>query len=357
MSNNKGFTLVEVIIAVAILALISGVLLKTFVVASKVNKNASEIDEANILATSKIEMIKKDGNAYMKPFVDSKQAKIKEEYYNKDNAKVSSKSEAESINVTTEVQEIEYYKSNWEKTKDKNEATYITTTKVKKFEQQGKLTTFIPDDKSVNGSRKISSKIKEYLIVAIENLDGIELKESEGIEPDHNYELYILKKADGVVENLEEAFRKEVNNMYERKYKNRKTRPWVWAKMDAIRGYCRYLYDNYGGHRCVDWNYDKAKKETKALKGSIPLVLDVEKSSEEYKIKIINTTEFNLDIYLCKEDEETNIDFITQEGSLGITNIDLDRKKQNYFDINVNITKIKDKKVLLNYSNKKYFAD
>lgn len=57
MKNNKGFTLVEVIIAIAALGIICAVLLKLFVLAGDTNKQAGNMQEAQLAVTSVAEVL------------------------------------------------------------------------------------------------------------------------------------------------------------------------------------------------------------------------------------------------------------------------------------------------------------
>ncbi len=56
--SNRGFTLIEVVVAFAVLAIISGTLLQIFVTATQVNQNAFEIDKASAIAVEAIERFK-----------------------------------------------------------------------------------------------------------------------------------------------------------------------------------------------------------------------------------------------------------------------------------------------------------
>ncbi len=56
--NRDGFTLVEVIAAFAVLAIVGGVLLQLFVVAARTNRMAYDTDKANVLAVEASEMFK-----------------------------------------------------------------------------------------------------------------------------------------------------------------------------------------------------------------------------------------------------------------------------------------------------------
>lgn len=57
MKNKKGFTLVEVIIAIAALGIICAVLLKLFVLAGDTNKQAGNMQEAQLAVTSVAEVL------------------------------------------------------------------------------------------------------------------------------------------------------------------------------------------------------------------------------------------------------------------------------------------------------------
>lgn len=63
IKGNKGFTLVEIIVALAILALLSGTLLQVFVLSSDMNSRADDLDRANVVATSMAEEFKSGANA------------------------------------------------------------------------------------------------------------------------------------------------------------------------------------------------------------------------------------------------------------------------------------------------------
>lgn len=56
--NNKGFTLVELLIAIAILGIIVGPFMKSFVTAAKTNAKAQQIQNATLLATNIMEEVK-----------------------------------------------------------------------------------------------------------------------------------------------------------------------------------------------------------------------------------------------------------------------------------------------------------
>lgn len=62
MKNNKGFTLVEVIISIAVLSVLCVIFLQLFVKASDISDRAHELDESVTLTNSTMEIVKSIGS-------------------------------------------------------------------------------------------------------------------------------------------------------------------------------------------------------------------------------------------------------------------------------------------------------
>ncbi len=92
---KKGFSLVEIIISIAALALTCGFVLDMFLTASKLNIKARDLDHATNIAINSIEILKACDTL--------------EEYINKD---IFEKSEMENINDTLHIKK--YYSKYWE---------------------------------------------------------------------------------------------------------------------------------------------------------------------------------------------------------------------------------------------------
>ncbi len=56
--NRGGFSLVEVILSIAVLALLSGFILQFFITSSRLNERSSQVDQATVLAASAVENFK-----------------------------------------------------------------------------------------------------------------------------------------------------------------------------------------------------------------------------------------------------------------------------------------------------------
>lgn len=56
--NRKGFTLLEIIVAMAIIAIIAGPLLQTFLTSTRVGQHSYEIDKANTISVQTVEKLK-----------------------------------------------------------------------------------------------------------------------------------------------------------------------------------------------------------------------------------------------------------------------------------------------------------
>jgi len=62
--NEKGFTLVEVIISIAALGIICAVLLRLFVLAGATNNQANDVQDAQIAVTSAVEVLAASDTVY-----------------------------------------------------------------------------------------------------------------------------------------------------------------------------------------------------------------------------------------------------------------------------------------------------
>ena len=62
LKNEDGFTLLEIILSIAILAVISGFILDMFIVSSNVNKSAQDLDIASTKAANALELFKSQGS-------------------------------------------------------------------------------------------------------------------------------------------------------------------------------------------------------------------------------------------------------------------------------------------------------
>lgn len=58
IKNNRGFTLVEVIIAIGIIAIASVIILQLFITAKNINQKANDLDKSILASTSIIELFK-----------------------------------------------------------------------------------------------------------------------------------------------------------------------------------------------------------------------------------------------------------------------------------------------------------
>ncbi|SMC42804.1 pilus assembly FimT family protein [Papillibacter cinnamivorans] len=58
--NKKGFTLMEVMVAIAIVAIVSGPLLQTFITSNRVGRRSYDVDKANAASVKTVEAVKGD---------------------------------------------------------------------------------------------------------------------------------------------------------------------------------------------------------------------------------------------------------------------------------------------------------
>jgi prepilin-type N-terminal cleavage/methylation domain-containing protein len=123
MKSNKGFTLIEVLVAFVVLVLISAALLQTFVVSAKLNRRAYDIDKATALAVRIQEVFRRDTSQFRDGDISYLEANV-DEMLGADNVFTYTISPD-----TKEIQPIsnmikQYLDSDWKSTADTN-APYL----------------------------------------------------------------------------------------------------------------------------------------------------------------------------------------------------------------------------------------
>ncbi|QZY55263.1 type IV pilus modification PilV family protein [Crassaminicella profunda] len=116
LKNNKGFTLLEVIIAITILAMVVGTLLRSFAFSAKLNKRAYDTDMANALALSEAEKIKKDCAMYMV----GKTKETKYFYLNESGNKIKTTKNNEASIIEEKTTGTKYFDIQWNEVLDKD---------------------------------------------------------------------------------------------------------------------------------------------------------------------------------------------------------------------------------------------
>lgn len=64
MRNKNGFTLMEVIVAIAVVAIVAGPLLQVFITSNRVGRNSYDVDHANAVAVKTVEKIIEGADGY-----------------------------------------------------------------------------------------------------------------------------------------------------------------------------------------------------------------------------------------------------------------------------------------------------
>jgi prepilin-type N-terminal cleavage/methylation domain-containing protein len=111
IKNNRGFTLVEVIIAIGIMAIASVVILQLFITAKNINQKANDLDKSILASTSIIELFKSGetpDDIKTDPYIE--------------HAKIDESNDIININI--------YYDDNWNLLESKDGNLYFTLTAV-----------------------------------------------------------------------------------------------------------------------------------------------------------------------------------------------------------------------------------
>ena len=107
-NSNKGFTLVEVIISVAVLCIVCGIILRLFVSAGELGIKNSDIGKARIVALNRMETLKSSDQPFDMEVLDEG-------------------------NVVWPVKLLEYYDSGWNRVQSSQNPAFVLSVKVKPY--------------------------------------------------------------------------------------------------------------------------------------------------------------------------------------------------------------------------------
>lgn len=351
MNKHKGFTLIEIIISIAIISIVGLSVMQMFTTSSKVNRRAKEIDNANLKATSIIEKIKNNPDNFVK---DMKLEK--ERLLDKNGRVVTNEKEAKTCENSYE--KTIYYDYHWNEVVDVKKARFKSTVNLKKKANYGESSDFNPKKYSTTQKRDpvIDGSTDQYFLIVLNEPEFFKRKENYT-----NYEMYIFKdytkttflewlyKERGGYKDLYVSKRMEKGESYEKAIKD----------FDVIRSLGEDIVIFYAVRDIQSFgqsNYEDSDAKDKTI-DSVPFYLQFNDLDKKQNVEVFNISNKNVDIYILsnyKEKVEKNINFISSGGIFGKTYLDESRKDESNFDIEVKVTPINSNKSLAKLEVKKY---
>ncbi|MCT4618474.1 MAG: prepilin-type N-terminal cleavage/methylation domain-containing protein [Marinisporobacter sp.] len=278
--NNKGFTLLEVIIAISILAMVVGTLLRSFAFSAKLNKRAYDTNMANALALSEAEEIKKDCEAY--------------------------------IGVVNQKIEVEYFDIQWNSlgNTDSADAKFVREVKVEKVKKEGRMNSYM-ENTYMDDERVHIMVPNELAIVGV-----LHEEYSSGAKANREYKLNTysftqnrradiargLMKWKKYIDDEEKKSRKLSGTELVNKF--REGLYWYMPYIKAPNGENNYSIGNLkSGYTLGDQDEVRGQgidelKVTDAIPITFLCREDTMKQAVTYKIYLVNLTNKNVDVYV-----------------------------------------------------------
>lgn len=354
MKKNKGFTLIEVVISIAIISIVGLSVMQMFTTSSKVNRKAKEIDEANLKATSIIEKIKNNPENY------AKNMKLnKEKFLDKGGYVVTDEKKAKTSE--SEYEKVIYYDYQWNEVGDVKKAKFKSTVKLNKKGNYGEHSDFNPRKYDTTGydDPVIDGTTDQYLIIALNEPEYF-----KGDKPYTTYEMYIFK--DFTSESFLKFLYDEKNGyrgIYIRDRMSKgKTYKEATDEFDAICSLGEDIVIFYAVRAMQTQgksSFENPDAKEKAV-DSIPFYVKFENLDKNQNIEVYNISNKNIDIYILsdyKEQVEKNINFVSKKGVFGKTYLNESRKDESNFDVEVKVTSIDNDRNLAKLEMKKYRAN
>lgn len=328
-SKKQGFTLIEVVVSIAIISIVGFSIMNSFTTSNKVNRNAKEIDYANEKSANVLEKFKKDPKEYIKTMELDKTEKEDENGWKKKYKKTV------------------YFNYNWEEVREgSSDKAYYMDFQVIDETSLGTLGNNLPSkDKPFPGYEDMDPFIKDgiskYVLYIID-------RPVQTLANQNSYELYLIE---GCSDDI-------FTNWFNRSYASWHNANLVGGikpiSQDAINsrsGDDKLLYVLRDLNLIVKSNNASDEKvqfgryEYNAGTGSIPLYLNLKNPKSHCVVDVVNNTSKSLDLYLLskgKEDEieDMNIQFEFRNGYCTKTHISKDKKNESKYSGKVSLKKI-----------------
>ena len=274
--KRKGFTLIEIIIVLAVLGMIFGVLLNSFILSIRMNKRAINTDMARTLAESKVEELKDISPSLFK------------------------------YGDTTTVESI-FYDKEWQSTDEKN-ASFKLQAQITKTSIKDRMNVFKPNTYIEGSHHHLMSPQAPYtlIVVAPNGSNSYERKYLVGAIDseinDHIFDMFVESFNENSQKNLNaEEFGKEINKVI----------------MDANKKNTAYAerqgkYKNYNPYyvgKKKNASYNSSEKgnianrlDERDFGESLPIKVYFDEKAligyDHFQIQILNLTDQNIDFFI-----------------------------------------------------------
>ncbi|MFX0548762.1 prepilin-type N-terminal cleavage/methylation domain-containing protein [Hathewaya histolytica] len=346
MKKNKGFTLIEVIISIAIISIVGFSVMNMFNTSTKVNRNAKELDYANLKATNTVEKIK---NA---PLEFTKTMDLRDEAYFKDKQVVINKEDANRLEKR--YAKVIYYDYSWNEVSKKKDAKFKATVNLTEERFLGEPTSVKPKKYKTNTGKDptIYGNADDYLIVTIDIIGA-----DKDTTTNADYETYVLEGY------TEETFKKWLFSedgykpIFIQKALTREKNPAPSEKV-AIQWYNGTKNLGYERLRfyalrdmAKEWQQDYELKKNiggGAIDG-IPYYLKFNNPNKKYNIEVLNCSSKKLDIYITGNEKSTiknNTKFTSSQGTFSTTYLSEGRVYETKFHGDIIVSSLDNKRIL-----------
>lgn len=353
MKNNKGFTIIELILSISILIILFQCGYILFNGAKKTNKKASQIDMANAIALSKIEEMKSDPLKFY-----NKHKTGEEEYYDRDNKIIDSSEKKFNKDrfydrlrkCANKAKLVQYYDKNGNLVKNKKDAEYTMFMKLRRVKDTKRTFSY---------NRDTYMYADQYTVPDDGDGEYFIMVAPSGAAATYSYDYYLL------------LLKKYDYKKFQRDYKAYKTN-----RMDP-RGDL-YILDNFAAQKYT-YNYGDSSHnrlvritmDSNKAKNTIPVRLDFSSLAHlnMYNVDIINLTDRDVDMYLFYDEGNDNkVNVNVKKGNVNVTRTSRrQRMEKTNYKIEVDVIRKENEKAykkateeekrkleLIHFENEKY---
>ncbi|WP_430882688.1 type IV pilus modification PilV family protein [Fusibacter sp. JL216-2] len=347
IQSKNGFTLIEIIVALAIVSAVFSGIVMILLNSKKLEVQAKDLDQLNMIVASYIEEMR----------------------YSPDEAITSFELEYKGmVDDKEQYRKTMYLDSKMEKVRP-GKATYKVDIELNSKKHKTGDSFLIPEIPLRYEDFKIYPGIKKYLLWVIPSVTGVD-DQASGEYLHHNYEIVVINGINysefddyladwGAKISLGyQAYEKTIPSEYIRQAYSREEsigRQSIRLFREIMR-----VHDVTIPKDFAQYNVDEQVQDAINVRGSIPLKMWLDGELEDgskYTVDIVNQNGASLDIYVIGDDAEKDVRLTAHEGISKTTYIEPENDTELQYDFKIKVYRMKNLDLLVDYDSGYYYAD
>jgi len=354
--SNKGFTLIEVMVALAVMSIVFSGIITMLVDSQKMQVKSNALDKLNMTVSSYIEMLRYSTNDAISDLELIEDTASSSSETMENGSKKENKSYYRNIYLNTKLQEVE-----------KAYSEYSISIVLNSNSEETRESFLIPDMQNKRYKHfDLWPSTNDYIfwvLPALENRD----QQNSGVYTERNYELVVIN---GEKAKSFKDLQDYVVDWAQKTYPLISARECAWSRQEILSSSEKWKFlfaeirnSNNGVRQESDisqYDIDEQSNNFVNVRGSIPVRVEYDQppnNGKPYNYYVVNEFPATIDFYLISDEESPLFNVECVKGLANITHLKPDKDKKMSYDFTVVVRRTSEETNLIEYKSGYYYAD